>query len=102
MWNEELELAAANGKPMPDGLDGPARTLYIGMRGLYYQFRMEIIDKDQAKREKAALMSDYRLAVLDEKCRAKSRELWKRLPVDIMKCSCPECKSLAKLIHGLE
>lgn len=101
MWNDELERAAANGEPMPDGLDGPARTLYIAMRGLYYQYRMNIIDQQQAKQEKVLLMNDYRGAVLDEKCRAKSRELWRTLPYDVMKCECPECKRIAKLVLGL-
>lgn len=102
MWTEEMERDAANGKPMPDGLGAPERTLYIALRSLYYQFRQNLIDKDQAKREKYALMNDYKVAVLDEKCREKSRELWKRLPYDIMKCECDECRRVASIILGLK
>jgi len=102
MWTEELEHAAANGLTLPEGLDAPARALYISLRGLYRQYRQGILDKDQAKREKALLMKDYNMAVLDEKCRQKSRELWKQIPYDIMKCECEECRRIAKIILGLK
>lgn len=101
MWNDDLERAAANGEPMPDGLDAPERTFYIALRGLYYQYRMNIIDREQARREKVLLTQDYKGAVLDEKCRKKSRELWKILPTEAMKCDCEHCKKVAKLILGL-
>lgn len=44
-WTEEIELAAAHGEPMPDGLTAPERTLYIALRGLYYQYRVNLIDQ---------------------------------------------------------
>ena len=102
MTMEELEQRAAQGQAMPDGLDAPQRALYISLRGLYYQYRMNIIDKEQAKKEKAQIVQDYNGQVLDEKCRAKSRELWRTLPVDAMKCECPECKNLLMRIYGLK
>ena len=102
MWNEDLERAAANGQPLPEGLDAPARSLYISLRGLYQQYKEGVLDKDQAKQEKSLLIKDYELAVLDEKCRQKSRELWKRIPSDIMKCQCDECRNVAKIILALK
>ena len=100
-WTEELEKAAARGEGVPDGLKAPERAYFIALRGLYYQYRVGIIDKDQAKREKVMLERDYKSAVLNEKCFEKSVKLWHILPTDIMKCECPECKRLAKLILGL-
>ena len=100
-WTEDLERAAANGEAMPDGLDAPERAHFIALRGLYYQYKVGIIDRDQAKREKFQLEKDYKNAVLGEKCRDKSIKLWHILPTDVMKCECPECKRLAKLILGL-
>lgn len=102
MWNKELECAAAHGQAMPDGLDAPSRALFLALRGLYWQYREGILDAEQAKREKALFMKDYDMAVLDEKCRQKSRELWKSLPYDIMKCECEECRNLARIILGLK
>ena len=100
-WTNEMEQAAAHGKPMPDGLGAPERVLYIALRGLYYQYRSNLIDKEQAKREKQHLMSDYNQAVLDEKCRAKSRKMWHDLPHDIMKSDCPKCQEVGRIIYGL-
>lgn len=100
-WTNEMEQAAAHGKPMPDGLDAPERVLYIALRGLYYQYRENVIDREQAKREKQHLMNDYKQAVLDEKCRAKSVKLWRDLPSDIMKSDCPKCQEVGKIVYGL-
>ena len=100
-WTEEIELAAAHGEPMPDGLTAPERTLYIALRGLYYQYRVNLIDQQQAKREKTILLQDYKGAVLNEKCREKSRELWRRLPHDLMKSECSRCQEVGKIIYGL-
>lgn len=97
----ELEMKAAKGEKTPEDLSAPERMLFIALRGLYFQYRNGVIDKEQAKKEKALVLNDYRAAVLDEKCREKSRKLWQQLPLDIMKCDCPECKALAKLILGL-
>ena len=82
-WTEEIELAAAHGEPMPDGLTAPERTLYIALRGLYYQYRVNLIDQQ------------------DEKCREKSRELWRRLPHDLMKSERSRCQEVGKIIYGL-
>lgn len=100
-WTAELEKAAAHGKPMPDGLAAPERILYVALRGLYYQHRVGIIDREQAKREKRDLMNDYNQAVLDERCRAKSAKLWRDLPHDIMKSDCPKCQEVGKIVYNL-
>lgn len=102
MWNEELEQAAALGQPVPEGLGSPERALYILMRSLYHQHRVGIIDLHQAKREKRLLMQDYENTLFDEKCRRKTVELWKRLPTDALKCSCPECQKIQRIILGLD
>ena len=98
----ELERKAMRGEALPDGLDAPARALYISLRGLYYQYRVNILDREQAKREKAQILQDYRGQLLAEKCREKSVLAWKRLPSDAYKCDCPECKRIVGIILGLE
>lgn len=98
----ELEQKAMRGEVLPEGLDAPSRALYISLRGLYYQYRVKILDREQAKREKALILQDYRSQMLGEKCREKSIEAWKRLPTDAYKCDCPECKRIIGIILGLE
>lgn len=98
----EFEKKAARGEPMPDDLNGPERALYISLRGLYYQYRQEIIDREQAKKEKTQVVNDYYQAVLGERCREKSVKIWHRLPTDAYKCECPECKRIVGIILGLE
>ena len=100
-WTAELERKAANGEPMPDDIGAPERVLYIALRGLYYQYRVGSVEKDQARREKQRLIEDYKQAVLDERCRAKSVKLWRELPHDIMKSECPKCQEVGKIIYGL-
>ena len=101
VFPREYEVLASNGEPMPDGLTAPQRAHYIALRGLYYQYRVGIIDEEQARREKGLLVKDYDVAVLGERAREKSIKLWNRLPYDIMKCQCEECRNVAKIIHGL-
>lgn len=99
---EELERMAANGLAAPDDLTGPELSLFIGLRGLYWQYRKHIIEKDQAKREKAQLIKHYEQAMLGEKCRQKSIKLWHNIPTDLMKSDCPKCQEVGRIIYGLK
>lgn len=101
-WSAEWERFAADGKPAPEGLSGPELKTYIAIRGLYYQYRARIIDRDQAKREKSRLLKDLEVAELDERCREKSRMLWRRLDEAVPNCQCPECRAMFNVIHGLK
>ena len=102
MWTEALERAAADGKGMPDGLTGPERQLFVAMRGLYYQLKMGVIDREQAKKEKRHLVDDYNSAVLREKCYERSIKAWRWVDLNLNKCQCKECLALKKAILQLE
>lgn len=46
---------------MPDGLDYPDRVMFLNLRMLYAQKRMNIIDRDTAVKEKKKLLDEYRV-----------------------------------------
>lgn len=98
-----LQQKAARGDAMPDDLQNAAeRSLFIALRGLFYQHRVGIIDREQAKKEKQQILQDYNQAVLGEQCREKSVKLWAALPVGIYKdCTCPKCKEVFEIIYNV-
>jgi len=102
LWTEALERAAADGKPMPEGLTGPERQLFIAMRGLYYQLKVGIIDREQAKKEKRHLVNDFNAAVQREQSYERSIKAWRWVDLNLNKCTCPECLALKKAILQLE
>ena len=101
-WTKELEQAASAGKSLPDGLTGPEKALYIAMRGLYWQYRNGVIDLDQAKKEKRALVNDFGQMELREKSLERSVKAWRWVDLSLNKCECPECIALKKAILQLE
>ena len=54
------EQAAIRGDEMPDGLDYPDQVMFLNLRMLYAQKRMNIIDRDTAVKEKKKLLDEYR------------------------------------------
>ena len=102
MWNEALERAAANGQPMPDGLNAPEKMLYVAMRGLYYQYRAGVLDQEQARREKRLLMNDFGAAELQMKSWEKSIKAWRWLNLTLEEDGCPKCRAMKEAILGLE
>lgn len=101
-WTEALERAASAGKPLPDGLTGPEKMLYITMRGLYAQYRSGVISLDQAKKEKRLLINDFGQMELREKSLERSVKAWRWVDLSLNKCKCPECLELKKTILQLE
>lgn len=57
--NEAFERAAAQGLPMPPGLDGPQQRLYIQLRGVYRDHRAGLTTRLQASAEKAKAVQEY-------------------------------------------
>lgn len=102
MWNEALERAAANGQPMPDGLTATEKTLYVAMRGLYFQYRSGVIDKEQARREKRLILNDFGAAELREKAHERSIKAWRWLNLTFEADDCPKCTAMKKAILELE
>lgn len=57
--SEAFERAAAQGLPMPPGLDGPQQRLYIQLRGVYRDHRAGLTTRLQASAEKAKAVQEY-------------------------------------------
>ncbi len=52
------ERIAMAGGEMPDGLEWFDRTLFLQLRMLYHQFKMGLVDRETASREKRKLLKD--------------------------------------------
>lgn len=57
--SKDFEMAAAQGLPMPEGLDGPQQRLYIQLRGVYRDHRTGLTTRLQASAEKAKAVQEY-------------------------------------------
>lgn len=57
--SESFERAAAQGLPMPPGLDGPQQRLYIQLRGVYRDHHDGLTTRLQAAAEKAKAVQEY-------------------------------------------
>ena len=57
--SKDFEMAAAQGLPMPPGLDGPQQRLYIQLRGVYRDHHEGLTTRLQAAAEKAKAVQEY-------------------------------------------
>ena len=57
----KIEKAAAAGADIDSELCNPDMWLYLALRELYRQHRVGLIDRDQAKKKKAALLARHEL-----------------------------------------
>ena len=55
------EQKAIRGEEMPNGLEYPDQILFLQLRMLYAQKRMDIIDREAAVGEKKKLLDEYRV-----------------------------------------
>lgn len=54
------EQAAIRGEEMPAGLDYPDQVLFLSLRMLYAQKKMDLIDRETAIAEKKKLLDEYK------------------------------------------
>lgn len=54
------EQSAIRGEEMPTGLNYPDQVLFLSLRMLYAQKRMDLIDRETAIQEKKRLLDEYR------------------------------------------
>lgn len=57
--SESFERSAAQGLPIPSGLDGPQQRLYIQLRGVYRDHHAGLTTRLQAAAEKAMAVQEY-------------------------------------------
>lgn len=53
------ERAAMNGEEMPDDLSAPDQVLFMGLRYLYAQWKLGVIDKATAVKEKRMMIGAW-------------------------------------------
>ena len=59
MTVKEIERAALRGDELPDGFNGPEQCMYLSFRQLYRDFKNDVINHDQAVREKQRILKAY-------------------------------------------
>lgn len=61
------ELQAMRGEEMPDGLSFVEQEVYQSFRMLYAQYKMKVLDRETASREKQKILREYVSGMLVEK-----------------------------------
>lgn len=62
MWEiNEMNIAAANGKPLPPNLTAPEQCAFLSLRNLYVAFAQRKITRAQAVKEKNEILQQYRV-----------------------------------------
>lgn len=101
---EELNVLAANGKPLPDGLSLPEQLYFLALRSLYTDYRRKTITVEQAKAERSKLseafidnMYNYELY----RHQTEIQAVFARNYQDIRNNGCEVCQRLDKILCGL-
>lgn len=101
---DEIERLAASGKEMePQDPGLPDTWLFWSMQILYREFRAGYINREQARKRKNALLSQYDLQKFYERCGAWCAETRKKTQAVLMeaqKSDCPICHKLVMVFDG--
>lgn len=81
MTVEELEDLAYNGVPMPDLRSQAQVLLFQSFRDLYDFARRSGMSKEQGKREKAQILSAYKINKFLEELQESTNEMWKNIEI---------------------
>lgn len=101
MTIKELEQAAANKAPMPEGLNGAEQLAFLSLRILYVQYALERIDLGQAKWEKVRIIKEYEQNVLKLKSWNEAHERMQNLAPILPMLKESGCKTCRKFFHVL-
>ena len=99
----KIEKAAATGREMDDDLCAPDIWLFLSLRELYSQHRSGLIDRDQARKEKAELLAKHEISRFYYDCYVETAKLRNRIAselVELEKCGCEHCRRLIRIFDG--
>ena len=99
----ELEKLAMNGDAMPDDLCLPDQALYQALRELYRRYRGHGISREDAKREKIALLNSHGKMMQWHRIYQETAEMRNRLGsalVKVNKEGCECCQLVVKIFDG--
>lgn len=102
---DELNILAANGKPLPDGLSLPEQLYFLALRSLYTDYRRKTITVEQAKAEKNKLSESFVDNMYNYELynhQAKIQAIFARNYQDIRNNGCEVCQRLDKILCGLD
>lgn len=105
MTVEAIERMAARNLPRPDGLLPPELYLYLSLRALYKSYYAKAITKDQAKAEKAEIISQYNELDLWHRIYRHQGRMQRSVQMysdRITHSGCEVCRGLMNALSGLE
>lgn len=100
-----LELIAARGEEVPDGLNLPEQLLLLTLRTLYQNYQNGTVNRERAKREKQRIMVAYGQLSNSYKVVEQHQAINKRLQKNVgelYKCDCPNCRKLIDIFIGID
>lgn len=103
MTHADIEAMAKSGKGMPDGLDSAEQLLFLKFRHLYAEFRLGQINREQGRREKAQILTQFGLDALTCQVMAKHIQIYNTacaLLAEANKSDCERCRRLAAVLDG--
>lgn len=103
MMQEELERLAAKSEPLPDGLTLPEQWLYLSLRLLYKEHKAGMVTREQAAKEKRAILDQYELAKLHYSAYQQTTERTNRygyLFAEAEKSGCDVCRKIVRILDG--
>jgi len=99
----EIERTASTGAELPTGLTSPEQWLFLSLRLLYRSHKDGYITTEQAKKEKAHIMDQFKSAQQTLEMYRDGQERFQRiraLQSDVEKSGCELCKRIIKIFDG--
>lgn len=101
---DELNVLAANGKPLPDGLTSPEQLYFLSLRSLYTDYRRNIITVEQAKAERTKLSEAFIDNMYNYELYRRQSDIhavYARHSQEILNNGCEVCDRIYKILCGL-
>lgn len=99
----ELEKSAMRGDPMPDGLCLPDQALYQALRELYRCYRAKSITREDAKKEKSALLKSHAKLMQWHRIYQETADMRNRLADSLARANkegCECCQTVVRIFDG--
>lgn len=101
----QIEQSAAAGSELPAGLSSPEQWLFLSLRLLYQQYRDGHLTKEQAQKEKAHIIEQFKADQQTLNMYREGQERWHRImnmQGTIELSGCEVCRKITKIYDGRE
>ncbi len=102
---EELERRAMASESLPNDIPQPQQLLFLSFRNLYREYRCGAISREEARKEKAKLLTEYALAIRNYDlyiAEAKRRNRLSAYLSELNIHGCERCRLAARIFDGRE